>query len=132
MEPNILSLNLLHCLFYAPDVNHGSDSCGIKSDAINQLNFLHCLCICICPPNTTYMQIQCVYKRMVLFQSLTRKLFLTLRVKHTPSAAETVQVSHMLPAVRFSCLLRGRVSSFQDGVAAGKGFVCSVLRYPDL
>jgi hypothetical protein len=33
------------------------------------------------------------------------------RVKHT-SAATTVQVSHVLPAVRFSCLLRGRMASF--------------------
>jgi hypothetical protein len=28
------------------------------------------------------------------------------RAQHTPSAAATVQVSHALPAVRFSCLLR--------------------------
>jgi hypothetical protein len=43
----------------------------------------------------------------------------------TPSAAVTVQVSHMLPAVHFSCLLRGSGASFQDGVAAGKGFLCA-------
>jgi hypothetical protein len=30
------------------------------------------------------------------------------RAQHTPLAAATVQVSHALPAVRFSCLLRGR------------------------
>ena len=30
------------------------------------------------------------------------------RVQRTPSAAATVQVSHALPAVRFSCLLRGQ------------------------
>jgi len=47
------------------------------------------------------------------------------RAQHTPSAAATVQVSHALPAVRFSCLLRGRGASFQDGVAAGKGFLCA-------
>jgi hypothetical protein len=29
------------------------------------------------------------------------------RAQHTPSAAATVQVSHALPAVRFSCSLRG-------------------------
>ena len=40
-------------------------------------------------------------------------------------AAATVQVSHALPAVRFSCLLRGRGVSFRDGVAAGKGFQCA-------
>ena len=48
-----------------------------------------------------------------------------IRAKPTPSAAATVQVSHVLPAVRFSCLLRGRGVSFQDGVAAGKGFLCA-------
>ena len=47
------------------------------------------------------------------------------RVQRTPSAAETVQVSHALPAVRFSCLMRGSGASFQDGVAAGKGFLCA-------
>ena len=45
--------------------------------------------------------------------------------KRTPSAAAAVQVSHTLPAVRFSCLPRGRGASFQDGVAAGKGFLCA-------
>ena len=47
------------------------------------------------------------------------------QAKRTPSAAATVQVSHALPAVRFSCLLRGRGVSFQDGVAAGEGFLCA-------
>jgi hypothetical protein len=46
------------------------------------------------------------------------------RVKRTLSAAATFQVSYALPAVRFSCLLRGRGASFKDGVAAGKGFLC--------
>ena len=45
--------------------------------------------------------------------------------QRTPSAAATVQVSHALPAVRFSCLPRGRGVSFQDGVAAGKDFLCA-------
>jgi len=47
------------------------------------------------------------------------------RAQRTPSAAATVQVSPALPAVHFSCLLRGRGASFQDGVAAGKGFLCA-------
>ena len=47
------------------------------------------------------------------------------RAQRTPPAAETVQVSHALPAVRFSCLMRGSGASFQDGVAAGKGFLCA-------
>jgi hypothetical protein len=46
------------------------------------------------------------------------------RAQHTPSAAATVQVSHALPAVRFSCLLRGRGARFKDqrwiGRAAAK------------
>ena len=55
------------------------------------------------------------------------------RAQRTPSAAASVQVSRALPAVRFSCLLRGRGVSLQDGAAAGKRLsVCSVLRCPDL
>jgi hypothetical protein len=47
------------------------------------------------------------------------------RVQRTPSAAAAVQVSRTLPAVRFSCLLRGRGASLQDIVAAEKGFLCA-------
>ena len=47
------------------------------------------------------------------------------QAQRTPSAAATVQVSHALPAVRFSCLLRGRGVSFQNGATAGKGFLCA-------
>ena len=47
------------------------------------------------------------------------------RAKRTPLAAPTVQVSHALPAVRFSYLLRGHGVSLQDGAAAGKGFLCA-------
>jgi hypothetical protein len=50
------------------------------------------------------------------------------RAQPTPSAAATVQVSHELPAVRFSCLLRGREAVFQDGVAAGEGVLCAPFR----
>ena len=45
------------------------------------------------------------------------------RANRTPLAQATVQVSLALPAVRFSCLLRGRGVSLQDGAAAGKGFL---------
>ena len=68
---------------------------------------------------------QGIHKRMVRFQKLTRNLFHLTRAQRTPSAAATVQVSHALPEVRFSCLLRGHGASFQDGVAAGKGFLCA-------
>jgi len=47
------------------------------------------------------------------------------RAQRTPSAAAIVRVSHALPAVRFSCLLRDRGANFKDGVAAGKGFLCA-------
>jgi hypothetical protein len=39
--------------------------------------------------------------------------------QHSLSAAGT--------AVRFSCLLRGRGTSFQDGVATGEGFLCALF-----
>jgi hypothetical protein len=45
------------------------------------------------------------------------------RAQHTPSAAATVQFSHALPAVRFSCLLHGPGASFKDGIVAGEGFL---------
>ena len=47
------------------------------------------------------------------------------RAQRTPLAAATVQVSHALPAVRFSCILRGCGPSLQDGAAAGNGFLCA-------
>jgi hypothetical protein len=49
------------------------------------------------------------------------------RAQRTPTAAATLQVSHALPAVRFSCLLRCRRASFQDGVTAGRGFLRAPL-----
>jgi hypothetical protein len=42
------------------------------------------------------------------------------RAYYTLSAAETVQVFHALSPVRLSFLLRGRETSFQDGVALGE------------
>jgi len=63
---------------------------------------------------------------MVRFEKLTRNFSSHLtRAQCTPPAAVTFQVSHALPAVRFSCLLRGHGASFQDGVATGKGFLCA-------
>jgi hypothetical protein len=47
------------------------------------------------------------------------------RAQHTFSAAKNIQISHALPAVRFSCLLRGCRTSLQDGVGAGEGFLCA-------
>jgi hypothetical protein len=62
----------------------------------------------------TILVIQCVHKRMVRFQKLTvskvnkKSISHLTRIKRTRSAAATVQVSHALPAVCFSCLLRGQ------------------------
>jgi hypothetical protein len=69
---------------------------------------------------------QGIHKRMVRFQKLL-KMFSPhpTRTQQTLSAAGTVQVSVALPAVRFSCSLRGRGATFQDGVAAGEGFLCA-------
>ena len=50
--------------------------------------------------------------------------------RRIPSAAATVQVSHALPALCFSCLLWAPGASFQDGVAAGKGFLCAPAATP--
>ena len=47
------------------------------------------------------------------------------RVKRTPSAAATVQVSYALPGVSSLVLTAGCGASFQDGVPAGKGFLCA-------
>jgi glucuronosyltransferase len=52
------------------------------------------------------------------------------RVKRTPSEVATVQVSHVLPAVRFSCLLRGQYPRWRR--SRRRLSVCSVLRCPDL
>jgi hypothetical protein len=47
--------------------------------------------------------------------------------QRTLSAAGTVQSSHALPAVRFSCLLQGHRTGSQDGVAEGEGFLCALF-----
>jgi hypothetical protein len=57
---------------------------------------------------------------MVRFQTLKKIIFHPIRPQHTLSAAGTVKFPHALPAVRFSCLLRGSETSFQDGVASFK------------
>ena len=72
------------------------------------------------PPNTVCLQMNGAVsktKKKIISQLTGAEL--------TPLAAATVQVSHALPTVRFSCLLRGRGASLQDGAAAGKGFLCA-------
>ena len=52
------------------------------------------------------------------------------RAQRTPLAAVTVQVSHVLPAVRFSCLLRGLFPRWRR--SRKRLSVYSVLRCPTL
>ena len=52
------------------------------------------------------------------------------RAQRTPSAAATLQVSHALPAVRFSCLLRDQFPRWRRSRKTLS--VCSVLMCPDL
>ena len=52
------------------------------------------------------------------------------RAQRTPSAAATVQVSHALPALSFTCLLRGQFPSWRRN--RKRLSVCSGLRCPNL
>ena len=62
---------------------------------------------------------------MVLFQKLTRNLFLTLQ-GHKVHRQQRQLSKFLMRYQQFaSRLLRGRGASFQDGVAAGKGFLCA-------
>jgi len=64
--------------------------------------------------------------------SKVNKKFISHRTRSqcTPSAAVTVQVSHALPAVCFSCLLQGLFPRWR--LSRKRLSVCSVLRCPDL
>jgi len=82
---------------------------------------------CVNIKNYIYIYIYTGYTQNNGAASKVNKKFIShlTWAQRTPSAAATVQVSHALPAVRFSCLLQGRGASFQDDVAAGKGFLCA-------
>ena len=59
-----------------------------------------CVCVCVYTGHT---------QKNGAFSKVNKKFISHLtRAQRTPSAAATVQVSHALLAVRFSCLLRGR------------------------
>ena len=79
------------------------------------------VCVCVCV-YTGYTQ-----KNGAVSEVNKKSVSHLTRAQRAPSAAATVQVSHALPAVRFSCLLRGYGASLQDGVAAGKGFLCATF-----
>ena len=64
-----------------------------------------------------------IHKRMVQFQKLTRNLFLTLHrhnVHHQQRQLSKFLTRYQQFASRAYC-----GASFQDGVAAGKGFLCA-------
>jgi hypothetical protein len=68
--------------------------------------------------SATHTQFFAVAVAVCAVSKLNTNLFLILHgAQHTLSAAETVQVSYELSEARFSCLLQGRGTSFQDGVA---------------
>ena len=86
----------------------------------------------VCGSDLTDLQLRTGYtgytQRNGAVSKVNKKFISQLtRAQRTPSAAATVQVSHAIPAVRFSCLLRGRRPSFQYGVAARKGLLCAPL-----
>ena len=57
---------------------------------------------------------------------VNKKLFLPLHGRNVHRQQRQLsQVSHALPAIRFSCLLRGRGVRLQDGAEAEKGFLCA-------
>ena len=68
---------------------------------------------------------ECLQKNGTVSKIKKKFISYLTRAQRTPLAAANVQVSDALPAIRFSCLMRGRGASFQDGVAAGKGFLCA-------
>ena len=67
--------------------------------------------------------IQGVHKRMVRFQKLTRDLFLTLDGHNLHRQQR--QLSKFLMRYQHFVSRAYLGASFQDGVAAGKGFLCS-------
>jgi hypothetical protein len=72
---------------------------------------------------TVYKKIQEIHKRMVQFQKLTRNLFLTLHghnVHRQQRQLPKFLVRYQQFASHSYC-----GASLQDGVAAGKGFLCA-------
>ena len=72
---------------------------------------------------TTKKIIQGIHKRMVRFQKLTRNLFLTLHGHNVHRQQRQLSMFLMRYQQFASHAYCG--ASFQDGVAAGKGFLCA-------
>jgi len=91
------------------------------------------LCVCVyIQTHKLYIYIHSGYKKKKGEISKVNKKFIShlTRSQRTPSATATVQVSHALPAVRFSCLLRSQFPRWRR--SRKRLSVCSVLRCPDL
>ena len=99
-------------------------SCYLTFITNSLTNLANCK-LCLCAYCATSLFPYTGYTQKNGAVSKVNKKFIShlTRAQRTPSAAATIQVSHALPAVRFSCLLRGRGANFQDGVAARKGFL---------
>jgi len=67
--------------------------------------------------------VQDIHKRMVRFQKLTRNLFLTLHGHNVDRQQR--QLSKFLMRYQQFASHAYCGASFQDGVAAGKGFLCA-------
>jgi len=71
----------------------------------------------------SHFTIQGIHKRMVRFQKLTRYLFLTLHGRNTNRQQQ--QLSMFLARYQQLASHAYCGASFQDGVVAGKGFLCA-------
>ena len=88
------------------------------------------LLIFVCVAHQLKINTGCLQKNGVVSKINKKFISHLTRAKRTPSAAATVQVSHVLPAVRFSCLLQGRFPRWRR--SRKRLSVCFVLRCPDL
>jgi hypothetical protein len=73
------------------------------------------------------MYIQAYTKNGAVSKVNRNVIFHPTWAQHTLSGVGTVHILHALPAVRFSCLLHGCGTSFQNGVAAREGFLCTLF-----
>ena len=71
----------------------------------------------------TFLAYTSIHKRMVRFQKLTRNLFLTLHGHNVHRQQR--QLSKFLMRYQQFAFHAYCGASFQDGVAAGKGFLCA-------
>ena len=87
-----------------------------------KISLLAILLMTVVKSRCSYIYVYTGYTQKTSAVSEINKKFIShlTRAKRTPSAAATVQVSHAQFASHAYC-----GASFQDGVAAGKGFLCA-------